>query len=100
MAHKKRKGRFKVTNKNVPNRTLKELSRMGLVNFVACLLLKILYNLVYMQITANIIKILRIAQRDFTLIFDVLSESRIGFVSFLVFLAVGNVFSFTTTRFY
>ena len=33
-------------------------------------------------------------------IFYVLSELRIGFVSFLVFLALENVVSFTKTRFY
>ena len=48
-----------------------------------------------MQITADIDKILKIIQRDLAFIFDVLSESRIGFASFLVFLAVENVASFT-----
>ena len=53
-----------------------------------------------MQITADISKVLKNVQRDLTFIFDVLSESRIGFVSFLVFLALENVVSFTKTRFY
>ena len=52
-----------------------------------------------MQITADISKILKNVQHDLTFIFDVLSESRIGFVSFLVFLALENV-SFMKTRFY
>ena len=46
-----------------------------------------------MQIIACISKILKNGQRDLAFIFDVLSESRIGFVSFLVFLALENVFS-------
>ena len=41
-----------------------------------------------MQITADIGKILKNVQADLTFIFDVLSESPICFVSFLVFLAV------------
>ena len=53
-----------------------------------------------MQITAAISKILKNVQRDLTFIFDILSESRIGFVSFLVFLALENAVSFTKTRFY
>ena len=53
-----------------------------------------------MQITADISKILKNGQRDFTFIFDVLSESRIGFASFLVFLALENAVSFTRTCFY
>ena len=53
-----------------------------------------------MQITADIRKILKNVQRDFTFIFDVLSKSCISFVSFLVFLALKKVFSFTKTRFY
>ena len=51
-----------------------------------------------MQISADISKILKYVQHDLT--FHVLSESRIGFVSFLVFLALENVVSFTKTRFY
>ena len=39
-------------------------------------------------------------QRDLVFIFDLLSESRIGFVSFLVSLALENIVSFTKTRFY
>ena len=53
-----------------------------------------------MQITTDISKILKNVQRDLTFIFDVLSESRIGFVSFLVFLALENVVSFSKTCFY
>ena len=53
-----------------------------------------------MQITADIGKILKNVQGDLTFIFDVLSESLIRFVSFLVFLAVENVVSFTKTCFY
>ena len=53
-----------------------------------------------MHITTDISKILKKAQRDLTFIFDVLSELRIGFVSFLIFLALENVVSFTKTRFY
>ena len=41
-----------------------------------------------MQITADIGKILKNVQGDLTFILDVLSESPICFVSFLVFLAV------------
>ena len=52
-----------------------------------------------MQITADISKTLKSFQYDLTFIFDVLSESRIGFVSFLVFLALENVVSFTRTSF-
>ena len=50
--------------------------------------------------TADISKILKIVQGDPTFIFYVLSESRIGFVSFWVFLARENVVSFTKTCFY
>ena len=53
-----------------------------------------------MQITSDIDKTLKNVQRDLTFIFDVLSESPIRFVSFLVFLAVENVVSFTKTCFY
>ena len=53
-----------------------------------------------MQVTADIGKILKNVQCDLTFIFDVLSESAIRFVSFLVFLAVENVASFTKTCFY
>ena len=52
-----------------------------------------------MQITADIGKFLKNVQADLTFIFDVLSESPICFVSFLVFLTVENV-SFTKTCFY
>ena len=53
-----------------------------------------------MQITADISKILKNVQYDLTFIFDVLSESGIGFVSFLIFLALENVVTFTKTCFY
>ena len=53
-----------------------------------------------MQITADISKILKNVQSDFTFIYDALSELRIGFVSFLVILAIENVVSFTKTCFY
>ena len=74
---------------------------MGLANFVAFLVLKILYNLVSMQNFLNA-KLFNcwLVQGDLTLIFDVLSESHIGFVSVLVFLAVENLASFTKTCFY
>ena len=44
-----------------------------------------------MQITADIGKTLKNVQSDLIFIFDVLSESNIGFASFLVFLAVEYV---------
>ena len=47
-----------------------------------------------MQITADIRKILKNVQYDLTFIYDVFSELRIGFVSFLVILALENVVSF------
>ena len=53
-----------------------------------------------MQITADISKILKNVQYGLTFIFDVLSESGIGFVSFLIFLALENVVTFTKTCFY
>ena len=53
-----------------------------------------------MQITADISKILKSVQSDLTFIYDVLSELRIGFVSFLVILALVNVVSFAKTCFY
>ena len=43
-----------------------------------------------MEITADIGKILENFPSDLTILFDALSESPIRFVSFLVFLAVGN----------
>ena len=48
-----------------------------------------------MQITADISKILKNVQRDLSFIFEILLESRIGFVSVLVFLALENVVGFT-----
>ena len=53
-----------------------------------------------MQITADINSILENVQRDLAFILHVLSESRVGFVLRLVFLALENVVSFTKTRFY
>ena len=53
-----------------------------------------------MQITADISKILKNVPYDLTFIYDVFSELRIGFVSFLVILALENVVSFTKTCFY
>ena len=53
-----------------------------------------------MQVTADIGKILKNVQCDLTFTFHVLSESAIRFVTFLVFLAVENVVSFTKTCFY
>ena len=53
-----------------------------------------------MQITANISKILESVQSDVTFIYNVLSELRISFASFLVIFALKNVVSFTKTCFY
>ena len=53
-----------------------------------------------MQITADISKILKNVPVDLTFIFNKLSESQLGFVSDLVFLAVENVVSFTKTCLY
>ena len=94
-------GRFMVTKFY-----LIELCKGFRSNFVAFSRLKILYNLVSMKYFLNankkvdISKILKNIQRGLAFIFDVLSESRIRFVSFLVFLALENVVSFTKTRFY
>ena len=52
-AHKKCTGGFMVANKILSNRTFSWLSIMGLVNFVAFFLLKILYNLVSMKCFLN-----------------------------------------------
>ena len=52
-----------------------------------------------MKITADVSKILKNVQRDFTFIFDALAKSFIDFVLFLVVLAVEN-FSFTRNCFY
>ena len=80
---------------------------MGLAKLMVFLLLKILSNIVSMKYFLNVnnywhffSKILKNLQHDPNFIFDLLSESRIGFVSFLVFLALENVVSFTKTRFY
>ena len=48
-----------------------------------------------MQITADISKISEILQAILVFIVDVISESCIDFVAFLVFLDVENVVSFT-----
>ena len=53
-----------------------------------------------MQITADKSQILENVPPDLTFIFYVLLESGIGFVSFLVFLALENVVSVTKTRFF
>ena len=53
-----------------------------------------------MEVTADIRKILKNGKGSLIFIFDVLLESCIGFFSFLVFLAVEDVISFTVTRFY
>ena len=53
-----------------------------------------------MQITADVSKISKTFQRDLTFIFDVLSESLFGFVSYMVFWTVENVVRFTKKRFY
>ena len=53
-----------------------------------------------MKITADVSKISKTFQRDLTLIFDVVSESLFGFVSYSIFQAVENVVSFTKKRIY
>ena len=53
-----------------------------------------------MQITADVRKILKTFQPNLTFIFDVLSKSLLGFVSYSVFWSVENVVSFTKRRFY
>ena len=53
-----------------------------------------------MKITAHISTIFENVLRDYRFIFHVLSESHAGFLSFLVFLALENVVSFTKTRIY
>ena len=72
---------------------------MSLANFVAFLVLNILYIFVSMQINADIGKILKNVRVDLTFTFDVFTKSHIGFVSFFVSLAVENV-SFLKTYFY
>ena len=52
-----------------------------------------------MQITADVMKIWKTFQRDLNFIFDVLSESSLGFISYSVLQAVANVASFTKNRF-
>ena len=70
-----------VHKKTVPKRH--EISRMGLVNLLAFLFLKLLYNLVSMQtqIIADVSKILKNFLHYLTFILDVLLESVIDFVS-------------------
>ena len=53
-----------------------------------------------MQITVDVNSIWENVQRDLAFILHVLSESRVGFVLSLVFLALEDVVSFTKTRFY
>ena len=53
-----------------------------------------------MKVTADISKILKNVHHDLTFPFHVLSQLRIRFVLFLVFLALENVVSFTKTPFY
>ena len=53
-----------------------------------------------MQIIADISKILKNARSGLTFTYDVFSELHIGFVSFLLILALENVVSFTKTCFY
>ena len=52
-----------------------------------------------MNITAYVSEVSKNFQGDLTFIFDALSESLIGFVSFLVVLAVENVANFTKNIF-
>ena len=52
-----------------------------------------------MEITADITKISKTFQCDLTFIFDVLSESLFGFVSYSVLFAVETVVSFTKSVF-
>ena len=53
-----------------------------------------------MQTTADMSKISKTFQRDLTFIFDLLSESLFGFVSYSVFSVVENVVGFTKKRLY
>ena len=53
-----------------------------------------------MQITADVSKSLKTFQCDLTFIFDVLSESLLGFVLYMFFWCVENVVSFTRKHFY
>ena len=79
---------------------------MGLFNFLAFLLLKILCNLIFMQNLLNASNCnhkqnFGKCQGNLIFIFDELSESRCWiFFRFLVFLAEENVASFTVTRFH
>ena len=52
-----------------------------------------------MQITADVMKIWKTFQSDLIFIFDILSESSLGFVSYSVLQAVANVVSFRKNRF-
>ena len=63
---------------------------MALIKFVAFVVFEILRNLISMQniLNANncdVSKILKTFQCDLTFIFDILSESLFGFVSYSVF---------------
>ena len=53
-----------------------------------------------MKIIADIIRILKNVQPNLSFIYDLFSELRIGFVSFLVILALENVVIFIKTCFY
>ena len=53
-----------------------------------------------MQTTADMSKISKTFQGDLTFIFDLLSESLFGFVSYSVFYVVENVVGFTKKRLY
>lgn len=53
-----------------------------------------------MQITADVSKILGSNECDLIFIFNLLSESSIGFASFSAVLALRNVVSFTKMGFY
>ena len=53
-----------------------------------------------MQITADVSKISKTFRPDLTFIFDLLSESLFGFVSYSVFYVAENVVGFTKKRLY
>ena len=70
---------------------------MVLVKFVAFVLFEVVSfscQTLWMQITADVGKILKTVQRDLKFIFDELSEYDTNFVPNLIFLATKNV-SFT-----
>ena len=93
-------GCFREFRLKFPDRNLRELSGIVLVNLVVSVVLKILpvsfpCTTFQTQITADISKTRETVQGYLTFIFDLLSESLTGFVSHLVSLAVENVVSFT-----